>query len=60
MTVSALSNFVNQWNTRLFVYRIHLDNYRSSALPQSFLDTLNSRFAAGRAAGVKFIVHSDI
>ena len=56
MTVSALSNFVTQWNTRLFMYRIPLDNYRSSTLPQSFLDTLNSRFAAGRAAGVKFIV----
>jgi hypothetical protein len=40
----------------MFHYIIRLDNYRSSALPQSFLDTLNARFAAGRAAGVKFIV----
>jgi hypothetical protein len=56
MTTSTLSGFVNDWNTRLFLYNIRLDNYRSSALPQSFLDTLNARFAAGRAAGVKFIV----
>ncbi len=59
MTVSALTSFVNEWNTRLFRYRIPLDNYRSSALPQSFLDTLNARFAAGRAAGVKFIVQAS-
>ena len=58
MTASTLSSFVNDWNTRLFLYRIPLDNYRSSALPQSFLDTLNTRFAAGRAAGVKFIVQA--
>jgi hypothetical protein len=56
MTVSALTNFVNTYRTRLFLYHIRLDNYRSGALPQSFLDTLNARFAQGRAAGVKFIV----
>jgi hypothetical protein len=59
MTTSTLSSFVSSWNTRLFLYRIPLDNYRSSALPQSFLDTLNTRFAAGRAAGVKFIVQAS-
>ena len=59
MNVSALSGFVTQWSTRLFLYRIPLDNYRSTALPQSFLDTLSTRFAAGRAAGVKFIVQAS-
>jgi hypothetical protein len=59
MTTATLSSFVNDWNTRLFLYRIPLDNYRSSALPQSFLDTLNARFAAGRAAGVKFIAYAS-
>jgi hypothetical protein len=56
MTASALTGFVNKWHVRLFMYHIALDPYRSSALPQSFLDALNARFAAGRAAGVKFIV----
>ena len=59
MTVSMLTHFTDYWKTRLFLYHIPLNNYRSSALPQSFLDTLNARFAAGRAAGVKFIVQPE-
>ena len=56
MTVSTLTNFSNAWKTRLFLYIIDLSPYRSSALPQSFLTALNTRFAAGRSAGMKFIV----
>lgn len=56
MTVATLSGFVTEWKTRLFLYRIALDPYRSSALPQSFLDALDGRFAAARAAGVKLII----
>lgn len=56
MTVTSLTGFVNEWRTRLFLYVVNLSSYRSVALPQSFLDTLNSRFDQGRAAGIKFIV----
>jgi hypothetical protein len=57
MNASQLTHFASYHNTRLMRYRIPLDSYRSRALPQSFLDTLNARFAQGRAAGVKFVVH---
>jgi hypothetical protein len=56
MTVDWLNHFVDYYKTRLFLYNLRLDNYRSSALPQSFLDALDARFAAGRTAGVKFIL----
>jgi hypothetical protein len=46
MNTAQLSSFVNYWQTRLFLYQIDLSPYRSTALPQSFIDTLNARFAA--------------
>ena len=59
MTVPILTRFVDYWNVRLFRYTIELAPYVGSALPQSFLDDLNTQFAAGRAAGVKFIVQTE-
>lgn len=56
MVPQTLSHFADVWNTRLFEYRIALDDYRDKPLPQSYLDALNTYFAAGRASGTKFIV----
>jgi len=36
--------------------RVHLDAYRDSAIPQSFLDQLDVGFDAARAAGIKVIL----
>ena len=59
MTVSTLTQFSASWKTRLFQYAIELGPYRDSAIPQSFLDGLNTQFAAARTAGVKLIVQSE-
>jgi Domain of unknown function (DUF4832)/Domain of unknown function (DUF4874) len=58
MTVPTLTHFVDYWHVRMFNYAIELNPYRNSAIPQSFLDDLNTQFAAARAAGVKLIVQS--
>ena len=58
MTVATLTHFVDYWHVRLFNYEIDLSSYRNSAIPQSFLDGLNTQFAAARASGVKLIVQS--
>ena len=59
MTAATLGRFSTYWHVSTFLYIIDMSPYRSSALPQSFLDALNARFAAGRAAGVKFIVQPE-
>ncbi len=56
MVPQTLTHFASTWNTRLFEYRIALDDYRDKPLPQSYLDALDTYFAAGRTAGAKFIV----
>jgi hypothetical protein len=56
MNAATLQHFSDVYNTRLFLYIVRLDAYANTAtLPQSFIDTLNARFAAGRAAGMKFV-----
>lgn len=58
MTASTLTRFSEAYNTRLMLYQVNLSSYRAGPLPQSFLDALNARLAAGRAAGVKFILQA--
>lgn len=56
MNVSTLTNFVNYWKTRLFLYSPDLSPYRNSALPASYLSALSTQLAAARSAGVKLII----
>lgn len=56
MNVTQLTNFVNYWKTRLFLYSPDLSPYRNATLPASYLATLNAQLAAARSAGVKLII----
>jgi Domain of unknown function (DUF4874)/Domain of unknown function (DUF4832) len=53
---STINHFANVYNTRLFLHNGRLDAYRSQALPQSYLDSLNAGFASVRSAGAKLIL----
>jgi hypothetical protein len=55
LTASGLSNLSSQ-GLSLTLGLLNLSAYRSTSLPQSFLDTLTAKFALLRTAGIKVVL----
>ncbi|CAN5645282.1 hypothetical protein BH09PSE5_BH09PSE5_45540 [soil metagenome] len=58
LNAANLQNLRDSQGLRLTLGLVNLSSYRSGAIPQSFIDTLSSKFALLRSNGVKVILRA--